>query len=142
MTFSTSAPLAGSAPALFTVDGSGTGEAVATNQDGSANSATNPAAAGTFITLYATGEGQTSPGGSDGQPVSAPQPRPVLPVSVTIGGLPATVQSAVERTGSAGVMQVTVQVPGGVEPGRTVPVVLQVGGVSSPPGVTIAVAGL
>ena len=141
-TFSTSVLLAASAPALFTVDNTGTGEAVATNQDRSVNSATNPAAAGSFITLYATGEGQTSPGGTDGQPVSAPQPRPVLPVSVTIGGLAAQVQSAMELTGSTGVMQITVQVPGGVQRGRAVPVVLQVGGVSSPAGVTIAVAGL
>jgi len=94
------------------------------------------------ITVYATGEGQTSPAGTGGQPVSAPQPRPVLPVSATIGGLPAAVQSAIAVAGSVGVMQVAVQVPGGIQPGRAVPVVLQVGGISSPAGVTIAVAGL
>ncbi len=139
ITLSTSAPLAASAPALFTADSSGLGQAVAANQDGSSNGALRPAPAGNPITLYATGEGQTSPAGVDGKPVTAPQPRPVLPVSVTIGGLPATLQSAVEVAGSVGVMQVTVVVPGGVQPGSAVPVVLQVGSASSPPGVTIAV---
>jgi uncharacterized protein (TIGR03437 family) len=95
-----------------------------------------------LITLYATGEGQTSPAGSEGKPVTVPQPHPILPVTATIGGLPATVVTAVEAAGNVGVMQVTVQVPGGIQPGRAVPVVLQVGGVSSPPGVTIAVAGI
>jgi len=142
ITFSISAPVAAAAPGLFTVDNTGTGQAAATNQDGSSNSAAHPAAAGSLITLYATGEGQTSPAGSEGTPVTAPQPHPILPVTATIGGLPATVVSAVEALGNVGVMQVTVQVPGGVQPGHTVPVVVQVGGVSSLPGVTIAVAGI
>jgi len=140
-TFSISVPLAASAPALFTADSTGIGPALAANQDGSSNSTTHPAAAGSVITLYATGEGQTSPGGIDGQPVSGPA-HPVLPVSVTIGGLTALVQSAVELPGSIGVVEITVQVPGGVEPGPAVPVMVQVGGVPSPPGVTISVAGL
>jgi uncharacterized protein (TIGR03437 family) len=140
-TFSISVPLAASAPALFTADSTGIGPALAANQDGSSNSTTHPAAAGSVITLYATGEGQTSPGGIDGQPVSGPA-HPVLPVSVTIGGLTAPVQSAVELPGSIGVVEITVQVPGGVEPGPAVPVMVQVGGVPSPPGVTISVAGL
>jgi uncharacterized protein (TIGR03437 family) len=112
---------------------------VATNPDGSLNSAGRPTAPGTVITLYATGEGQTSPNGVDGVPASAPLPRPVLPVSVTIGGIDAAVQSATEVAGTIGVMQVTVRIPGGVQPGNTVPVTLQVGGATSPAGVTIAV---
>src|SRR5262249_44879081 len=141
ITFSFSAPLAAAAPALFTLDSSGTGQASATNQDGSANGAQHLAAAGGLLTLYATGEGQTSPNGIDGKPVSTTT-TPVLPVSVTIGGLPAAVQSAVEVGGSVGVLAITVQIPGGVQPGPRVPVLLQVGGISSPSGVTIAVAGL
>jgi uncharacterized protein (TIGR03437 family) len=49
------------------------------------------------------------------------------------------VQSAVEAAGSVGVMQLTVEVPGGVQLGNAVPVVLQVGAASSSGGVTIAV---
>jgi uncharacterized protein (TIGR03437 family) len=139
ITLSVSVPLAPSAPALFTADSSGLGQAIASNQDGSASGPLRPAAAGNSITLYATGEGQTSPAGVDGKPVTTPQPRPLLPVSVTIGGLPATVLSAVEQAGTVGVMQLTVVVPGGVQLGNAVPVVLQVGTASSPAGVTIAV---
>ena len=139
ITLSTSVGVASAAPALFTINSSGTGQAVATNQDGSANGPAHPAVPGSVITLYATGEGQTSPAGIDGQPAAAPLPRPVLPVTVTIGGLAAVVQSAQEAAGEIGVMQVTVQVPGGVQFGNAVPVALQVGGIPSPAGVTIAV---
>jgi uncharacterized protein (TIGR03437 family) len=141
VTFSLSAPLAVAAPAMFTADNSGTGQAVATNQDGSSNTTTNPAAAGGLITLYVTGEGATLPAGIDGKPVSVTTV-PALPVSVTIGGLTAPVQSALEAGGNVGVLLLTVQIPGGVQPGHAVPVFVQVGGVSSPPGVTIAVAGI
>ena len=137
---STSVPLASSAPALFTANASGRGQAAASNADGSANSAANPAAPGSVISLFATGEGQTSPSGVDGLPASNPVPRPILSVSVTINGQPAAVQSAGEALQKTGVMQVQVQIPNGVA-GGAVPVVLQVGGASSQPGVTIAIAG-
>ena len=69
--------------------------------------------------------------------------RPVLPVSVTVGGIPATVQYAGGAPGQvAGLMQVNVQIPSGVQPGGYVPVVLQVGDASTTPGaVWIAVSG-
>jgi len=64
----------------------------------------------------------------------------VLPVTLTIGGIPATVQYAGGEAGTvAGVMRIDVVVPAGVQVGSTVPVVVSVGGISSPPGVTIAV---
>lgn len=78
--------VAPSAPGIFTVN-SGTGQAAALNQDGSVNSASNPAAAGSTIVLYLTGEGQTLPPGADGKIASAASfPAPVLPVTVMIGG--------------------------------------------------------
>ena len=39
----------------------------------------------------------------------------------------------------AGLMQINVQIPSGIQTGNAVPVVVQVGGASSQPGVTIAV---
>jgi uncharacterized protein (TIGR03437 family) len=39
----------------------------------------------------------------------------------------------------AGMMEITVQVPSGVQTGSAVPVTLQVGDVSAPPGVTVAI---
>jgi uncharacterized protein (TIGR03437 family) len=117
------------APGLFTQ---------ATNQDGSLNSPVHPAAAGSLLTLLATGEGQTTPEGIDGKAAGAAPPRPVLPVTVTIGGKPATVQSAGGIPGiEAGIMAVTVQVPTGVT--GDVPVILSVGGIPSQSGVTVSV---
>jgi uncharacterized protein (TIGR03437 family) len=137
----TSAPVtvsaAAAAPALFTADSSGQGQAQALNQDGSVNSAATPAQAGSTISLFATGAGQTSPAGVDGSLTSTSAP--ALPVACTIGGQMATVQSTAGAPGLAGVILITAQIPSGIEAGPSVPVVVQVGAVSSPDGVTIAV---
>lgn len=134
-------PVALTAPGIFTADSTGSGQAAALNQDGTLNSASNPASAGSIITLYATGEGQTNPGGVDGKIAnSSPYPAPVQPVSVLIGDLGGVVQYAGAAPSLvAGVMQVNVQVPTGIAASAAVPVVLTVGGVVSP-AVTIAVA--
>ncbi len=135
----TSVPRAATAPALFTADASGRGQALAINQDGSFNGTGHTAPAGSTVTLYATGEGETSPPGIDGKPAGASPPRPLAAVSVTIGGQPATVQSAGGVPGMvAGLMQVMVQVPGGLPPGPA-PVILAVGEGESPAGVSILV---
>jgi trimeric autotransporter adhesin len=135
-----SVPLALSAPALFTLNSSGQGPAAALNQDYSLNSANNPAKVGDIISLYATGEGQTTPTGVDGKVAVDPLPHPVLPVSVTIGGQPAQVQYAGGAPGEvAGVLQVNAYIPSGIQTGNAVSVVVQVGNAVSPPGVTLAV---
>ncbi len=131
--------VAASAPGLFTLNGSGSGPAVAVNQDGTLNDAAHPAKAGAFVTLYGTGAGQTTPAGQDGAPATVPFPVPVLPVSVTIGGKNATIQYAGAAPNQvAGVLQVNVFVPDGLGAAQA-PVVLRVGTSSSPNGVTIYV---
>ena len=126
-------PVAASAPSIFTLNQTGAGQAAAINAvDGTVNTAANPVRIGGFVSLYATGEGQTEP---------TTPPRPVLPVRVTVGGVPATVQYAGSTPDQvAGLMQVNVQIPSSVQPGGYVPVVLQVGDRSSSPAVWIAVA--
>ncbi|MGA2739646.1 MAG: hypothetical protein ABSG65_19680 [Bryobacteraceae bacterium] len=131
-------PIANADPALFTV-GSGTGNAVVVNQDGSLNSDAHPAPQGSTVVLYATGEGQTSPAGVTGQPAQAPFPLPVLPVSLTMGGIPAGVVFAGEAPGFVGVMQINATVPSGFVPPGDLALVLTVGTYQSPSGVTIAV---
>ena len=132
--------VAAAAPALFTLDSSGTGQAQASNQDGSTNSASTPAAAGSVVSLFGTGGGPTSPREADGLLVAS-QDILTLTISVTIGGQPASVQYAGSSPGNvAGAMRIDVQIPDGVA-GSALPVVVQVGGVSSQPGVTIAVSG-
>jgi uncharacterized protein (TIGR03437 family) len=77
---------------------------------------------------------KTIPAGVDGRLGSTPT-RPALPVSVTVGRIPAQVQYAGGAPGKvAGLMQVDVQIPSGVQPGGYVPVALQVGDSSTKPG--------
>ena len=54
---------------IFSADCSGTGQANVQNQDGTSNSADNPAAPGSVVTLWATGAGQPSPSGKRGASV-------------------------------------------------------------------------
>jgi uncharacterized protein (TIGR03437 family) len=131
--------VAPAAPGIFTLNSSGQGPAVAFNQDGTLNGPGNPAKAGSTVTLYETGEGQTNPGGSDGLLGSSTPPAPVLPVTASIGGQAAQVANYGGIPGVvAGVMQIGVQVPSGISPGNAA-VVVRVGSVSTQPGVTIAV---
>lgn len=129
------------APGLFT-QGNGTGQGAIVNQDGTVNGAGNPAARGSVVLLYATGEGSTSPPGITG---SVPRQeselkRPLAQVRVRIGGQEVTPLYA----GSApffvsGCMQINVPVPENIAPGNAVPVELIIGGVSSGTAVTMAV---
>jgi uncharacterized protein (TIGR03437 family) len=65
--------------AVFTVDGV---YAAALNQDGTINSAKNPAAPGTIVSVFATGLGPISPAQADGTLVGLPLPNNILPVGV------------------------------------------------------------
>src|SRR5205085_7664107 len=89
-----SVPVAAAAPGIVTTDSSGRGQGAIRNQDGSANSPGNPAPAGSIVVVYATGEGQTKPAGVDGKPADAVAPRPILPVTSTVGATDAEVKYA------------------------------------------------
>jgi uncharacterized protein (TIGR03437 family) len=139
MSKSVTIPVADSAPGLFTANASGKGPGAILNQDQSPNSASNPAAQGSIVTLYGTGAGQTNPPGVDGQLAGAVLPKPLLPVSVTIGGKDAQVLYAGAAPGLvAGILQVDVQLPEGLS-SPVVPVVLRVGNAVSQPSVTLSV---
>ncbi len=137
-------PVVESAPAVFTLDASGKGQAAMLNETGCCNSVRNPAARGAVAALYATGEGQTVPAGIDGDLNGddrvAHLPKPLLPVSVTVGGIPAEISYAGEAPHAvAGLLQVNFRVPLNAPLGDAVPLVLQAGGSRSPDGVTMAV---
>ena len=117
-----------------------TGQIAMLNQDATLNSATQPAPAGSVVTFYATGEGQTTLAGVDGKPASVPYPYPNLAVTATVGGRDAPVKYAGGAPGLvAGLMQVNIQIPSGIQTGNAVPVSLRVGSAFSQGGVTIAV---
>ncbi len=126
-----------SAPGLFTLDSSGTGNALAVNfSNGKLNTPSNPASQGDFLILYATGEGQTTPFGVDGQLAPSPAPIPTHSVAATVNGIPANVTYAGGAPGIvAGVMQVNLQIPTGVPPGAAT-LKLLINNIYSP-GVTI-----
>ena len=117
-------------PGIFTTDGR---RAVAVNEDGSTNSVSNPAATGSVITLFATGEGLTTPRVPDGTILGNTLPRPVSEVLVyfsvsedewpvvgevlSIGGVPGAV---------AGLLHVRVRLPRDIPETQALPVSLGV----------------
>jgi len=115
---SVSVDVAAAAPGLFTF-GSGTGQAAALNQDTSINGASNPAAAGSIVVLYGTGDGAGK-------------------VGVTIGGQPADVLYSGDAPGYVGLMQINARIPKGTPSGAQ-PVSLAIGSAGSQDGVTIQV---
>ncbi|HEY4086163.1 MAG TPA: TIGR03118 family protein [Bryobacteraceae bacterium] len=131
-------PVAQSSPGLFALNQAGTGQLVAMNQDGTLNSSTNQAAAGSIVTLFATGTGLTNPAGVTGA-IQIDSLFPLLKTSVTIGGQPATLIYTGTPPGFfSGLTLVQAMVPNGLTAGA-VPVVLTVGSAATTQTVTIAV---
>jgi uncharacterized protein (TIGR03437 family) len=131
-------PVAQTAPGVFTVDASGRGQAAVINQDGTINGPLHPAPAGSIVSIYATGEGQTTPAGVDGKIVDGSSlRRPLVPVTVSIGGQPAEVIYAGSAGGQvSGLLQVNARVPA-VAAGAA-PLLVTIGA-GSQSGVTITV---
>jgi uncharacterized protein (TIGR03437 family) len=132
--------VASSAPGILTRDSSGKGQGAINNADGSGNTPGNAASVGSTVTIFATGEGQTDPPGVDGKIAADVLAKPLLPVSVKIGGIDApVVDYGSVPNAVAGSFQVSVTIPDGVTVGAAVPVVLTVGLAQSQPGVTMAI---
>jgi uncharacterized protein (TIGR03437 family) len=122
-------------------------QAAVLNQDGSVNSATNPAPRGTTISIYATGQGfvpNAPPDGTLGSgPVSAP-----IPLRVNIGGnyLDGMVYDSTSDIPKAqwlsysglnaypGLWQINAYIPHAVVPGSKIPLILVGGGTASTDG--------
>ncbi len=133
-------PVSTADPALFTMGASGQGQAAALNSDGTLNGKTNPAARGTFVTLFGSGFGEWNQLVPDGAVIGSTPPSTKTPVSVTIGGSDAKVLYAGGAPGLVnGVVAVVAVIPNDVAAGDAVSVVVTVGDKSSPAGVTIAV---
>lgn len=115
------AQIVSAAPGIFTT-ANGAGQAAAVNEDGSINSESSPADRGSIISLFGTGQGQSSNN-----------------VSLKIGGYIAELLYAGPAPGFPGLMQINARVPGGFLAPGVQPVALSVGNVSSQAGVTIAV---
>jgi uncharacterized protein (TIGR03437 family) len=112
------------------VDLSGKNAIVALNADGTVNSSANPAARGSQITMFATGEGVTAPADSDGvvETTAARVPVAALGVQINGVGVPMPTSGSLPADVS-GVLQLTVTIPANLFSTGPVPVVLIAGGV-------------
>jgi uncharacterized protein (TIGR03437 family) len=142
---------AATVPGIFSQNGSGSGPGAVLNASGTVNGPNSPAAKGSIIVIYMTGEGQTSGvngargvTGSVTQVTTLPNgnpftPQPLFIPAVTIGGQPATIQFYGEAPGDvAGVMQLNVVVPTAAASG-TDALMVSIGGASSQSGITVSV---
>lgn len=134
--------VAATAPGIFAA---ANGQGAILNQDGSVNGPSNPAAKGTYISIFGTGEGATNPVVPDGHIANESVTnlaRPVAAVSLTIGGI-AVASTDIAYAGAApqsvaGLFQLTAKVPTAVASGNAA-VVMTIGSASSQKGITVAV---
>jgi uncharacterized protein (TIGR03437 family) len=133
-------PVAATTPGIFSSDSSGSGQGAILNQDGSVNSASNPAAKGSTIVLFGTGHGVAFPALIAGQVTpSTTIPRLFTQPTVTIGGQPAQIAYAGPAPGLlAGVLQINAVVPASAGSGN-VPVIVRFNTDGSQDNLTVAI---
>ena len=145
---STQVSIAPFSPGVFGfTNASGTMAIAYTYQDGQfawptnsvAGLTTHPAARGSLIIVYATGLGAVTPTVADGDAPGLVLTSVNTQPLVTIGGITAPVAFAGLQPQFPGVYQLNVTVPANAPTGNTVPIQIQVGGVTSPATFTIAV---
>ena len=100
-------PLFSAVPGIFL---EAAGYAAVVNQDGSINSADQPAPANSFLSAYVTGLGNVFPAVNSGIAATA-NTLTIAPVTATIGGMAAKVSFAGLAPGFAGLYQVNIQTP-------------------------------
>jgi uncharacterized protein (TIGR03437 family) len=126
--------------AIFTRNGSGSGPGAVLNENYSINSPANPAKRGSWLTIFATGGGAMQQPQVDGVLGGPPWIQLAQPVTARLGNAPAQVMYAGNSSGIiVGALQINVIVPLAAPSGPAVPLILTVGGVSSPTGVTVAI---
>ncbi len=135
------------APGIFaTGTPAGTGQGAILNFDNSPNSSANPAAPGSVVQVYMTGEGVLSPAQSTGSvtcsagcATTSAIPKPLLTVGALVNNQPATIAFYGDAPGFvSGVLQVNVVIPPNT-PAGNIPISISVGGINSQNNVTVAV---
>ena len=109
------------------------------NQNGSRNTPENPARAGDIVTLFATGQGVTSPASASGKRADGNYPEPNAETRLLLDGQPVEVLFRGQAPGTAGVMQINARIPANIATRADLPVILEIGGVASQRGVILAV---
>lgn len=130
-------------PALFTTNGTGTGNAAAFQVDAttgaySLNSDKTPATKGSVLVLYATGIAPMQPVPPDGFVAIGPSNNNILGLSVLLGDSPADLIYAGYAPGLVvGIVQINARVPDTAPTGKAVPILLKVGSATSQAGVSL-----
>lgn len=141
-----SATVADSAPGVFTVTSSGRDQAAAVNSDYTLNAAfdrfpgSHPEVGGNYVTIYATGIGNTNPLVGDGQPApSAPLAVATSTTAVNIGGVSAQVLYSGLAPGFVGLWQINAVLAGSLATNFATPLKVELKSRLSPE-TTLAVA--
>jgi uncharacterized protein (TIGR03437 family) len=126
-------------PGVYTASAGGPGPVKAVNQTGALNSATNPAAKGSVITVYGSGLGAVNPAVAAGAaPPNSPLSTVVGDVGAFIGGVPALVMFAGLAPGSPALYQINLQVPA-TAPSGVQPLAIYSNGVATQNNATVVI---
>jgi uncharacterized protein (TIGR03437 family) len=120
-------------PGLFTLNGMGTGQLMAINDDGTPNLPSSQISRGHVISLFGTGLGIVSSAPPDGQPPSDAVPADTNP-DVWIGSAfvdPANIMFSGLAPGMIGVWRIDVKVPDLTAPALQVPVFIRMKSIAS-----------
>jgi uncharacterized protein (TIGR03437 family) len=120
-------------PGLFTLNGNGTGQVMAFNDDGTPNQPSSQISRGHVISLFGTGLGIVSSAPPDGQPPSDPVPADTNP-DVWIGTAfvdPANIMFSGLAPGMIGVWRIDVKIPDLTAPANQVPVFIRMKSIAS-----------
>jgi uncharacterized protein (TIGR03437 family) len=130
-------------PAIFTTNqkGSGQGAILIANTATIAGSGGQPVPRGGYIEIFCTGLGAVSHTPAEGAPAPSKPPyaTTLLEPTVSLGGVNAPVSFSGLAPGFVGLYQVNALVPDDAPTGSAVPIVITIGNIQSPAGVTIAV---
>ena len=120
-------------PGLFTLNGAGTGQVMAINDDGTPNQPSSQISRGHVISLLGTGLGIVPAAPPDGQPPTDQVPASVNP-DVWIGAAfvdPANIMFSGLAPGMIGVWRIDVKVPDLTAPANQVPVFIRMNSIAS-----------
>jgi uncharacterized protein (TIGR03437 family) len=133
-------PVGPAAPGVFTMTGSGSGQAIGVNLDGTVCDSAHPAAPGSYVIVYFTGGGSTTPAGSTGSVAGSTLKKLSQTALATVADIPVTVSFAGAAPGLVeGVNQLNIKLDDKTPSGPAQPLILTVGNTSSRATATIAV---
>ncbi len=119
-------------PGIFTADGKQV-SAFDAGTNWVVNGPNAPIARGQIVMLFGTGFGPLNPADANGLQTQ------IVPVTVTVGGIPATLTFAGAAPGLPGVNQINVIIPANAPTGAAVPIIVSAGSSAVPGNLTVAV---